>query len=91
MGGTRLTGRTGQFEVGALTMRTRAAPGQPPENFGVVRLRRRLLGGSNVGLMVTHRNLLGEDGQPVRNRAYGADANFLFADHLLLTSYVAAA
>ena len=91
MGGTRLTGRMGQFEVGALGMRTRAAPGQPPENFGVVRLRRRLLGGSNVGLMVTHRDLIGEDGQPVRNRAYGADANFLFADHLLLTSYVAAA
>ena len=91
MGGARITGRTGQFEVGALGMRTGAATLRPRENFGVVRLRRRLLGGSNVGLMVTHRDLVGEDGQTVRNRAYGADGNFLFAENLLLTSYVAAA
>jgi len=91
MGGTRITGRMGQFEIGALGMRTGAATLRPPENFGVVRVRRRLLGGSNVGLMVTHRDLVGEDGQTVRNRAYGADGNFLFAENLLLTSYVAAA
>lgn len=90
VGGTRLSGSAGAFEVGALGMRTKAAHGRPEENFGVVRLRRRLLGESNVGLVVTHRSLVGDDGRTAYNRAYGADANFSFADHLLLTSYVAA-
>ncbi len=90
-GGARLTGSLGQFEVGALAMRTDEAAGRASENFAVFRLRRRMLGASNVGFMVTHRDLVGEEGQPVDNRAFGIDANFTLADHLLLTSYVAAA
>ena len=88
-GGARLTGSVGQFEVGALAMHTDGAAGRAPENFAVFRLRRRMLGASNVGFMVTHRDLVGEEGQPVDNRAFGVDANLTFADRLLLTSYVA--
>ena len=91
VGGVRLTGSADKFEVGALAMRTGTAGGRTSENFAVVRLRRRLLGASNVGLMMTHRNLVGEEGQAVHNRAFGVDANFTLADHLLLTSYVVAA
>ena len=70
-------------------MHTDGAAGRAPENFAVFRLRRRMLGASNVGFMVTHRDLVGEEGQPVDNRAFGVDANLTFADRLLLTSYVA--
>ena len=88
-GGARLTGSVGPLELGALTMRTEATAGRTAENFGVLRVRRRLLGASNVGLMVTHRNHVGDDGQPVHNRALGVDANFNLMDGLLLSSYVA--
>ena len=91
VGGARLTGSASRFEVGALAMHTGEAAGRASENFAVIRLRRRMLGASNVGFMVTHRDLVGEEGQPVDNRAYGMDANFTLADHFLLTSYVAAA
>ena len=89
VGGTRLSGSLGQFEVGVLGMRTDAAGERTREDFGVVRLRRRLLGRSDVGFIVTNRNLVGEDGAPVYNRTYGADANLNLAEHLLLTSYIA--
>ena len=90
VGGVRLTGSVGQFEIGALAMHTDEVAGRAAENLSVMRLRRRMLGASNVGFMVTHRDLAGEEGQPVYNRAYGMDANFRLADHFLLTSYVAA-
>ena len=91
VGGARLTGGVGLFEVGALGMRTRAGAGQESENFGVVRVRRRMMGSSNVGFMVTHRNLVGEEGQQIHNRTLGVDTNIDLFDRLLLTSYVVAA
>lgn len=89
LGGTRLSGTAGQYEIGVLGMRTDSAFGRTREDFGVVRARRRLPGQSSIGFIVTNRNLVGEAGAPSYNRAYGADASLNIAEHLLLTSYVA--
>jgi len=89
VGGTRLSGTAGQYEIGVLGMRTDSAFGRNREDFGVLRVRRRLPGQSNIGFIVTSRSLVGETGSPVYNRAYGADATLNIAEHLLLSSYVA--
>ncbi len=70
LGGARLVGRVGTWDVGGLAMRTGARGAAPIENFGVVRLRRPVLNAySTLGAMATsyvggdHRNFaLGMDG-----------------------------
>ncbi|NNF05011.1 MAG: carbohydrate binding family 9 domain-containing protein [Rhodothermales bacterium] len=70
LGGGRLVGRVGEWDVGALNMQTEADAGLPSENFGVVRLRRRVINDqSYAGSMLTSR--LGADGS--YNVAYGLD------------------
>lgn len=77
LGGARLVGRAGPWDVGVLNMQTAREPdigGQgealPSENFGVVRLRRKVLNeDSNVGGIVTNR--VRADGS--YNLAYGMD------------------
>jgi Domain of unknown function (DUF5916) len=71
-GGVRMIGRAGPYDLGFMDMQT--APleeqDQPGENFGVVRLRRRVLNPySYVGGMITSR--VGTDGS--YNEAYGFD------------------
>lgn len=70
LGGGRLVGRMGEWDVGALNMQTEAGAGLPSENFGVLRLRRRLINEqSYAGSMLTSR--LGADGS--YNVAWGVD------------------
>ena len=71
-GGVRMIGRAGPWDLGFMDMQT--APleeqEQPGENFGVIRLRRRVLNPySYVGGMITSR--VGTDGS--YNEAYGLD------------------
>ena len=71
-GGVRMIGRAGAWDLGFMDMQT--APyeeeGVPSENFGVIRLRRRILNPySYVGGMITSR--VGADGS--YNEAYGLD------------------
>jgi hypothetical protein len=71
LGGARLVGRAGAWDVGLLEMQTDDVDGVPGENFGVARVRRGVINPfSNVGAMVTTR-LSGDD----HNVAYGLDAN----------------
>jgi len=72
-GGVRMVGRAGSWDLGFMDMQT--APlkeeGVPAENFGVLRLRRRVFNPySYVGGMITSR--IGTDGS--YNEAYGLDA-----------------
>ena len=54
LGGARLVGRVGTWDVGALNMQTADSEALPGENFGVLRLRRSVLTPtSNAGLMMT--------------------------------------
>jgi len=54
LGGVRLVGNAGGWDVGFLEMQTKETGLSPSENFGVVRLRRPVLNAfSNAGLMLT--------------------------------------
>ncbi|MBI3933534.1 MAG: carbohydrate binding family 9 domain-containing protein [Acidobacteria bacterium] len=76
LGGARLTGRTGPYYLGFLNMQTRSEDAIPATNFTVARVRRNILGNSDLGAMLTSRRSgLKED----HNRAYGADGNLLFS------------
>ena len=68
-GGARLIGRLGDWDLGLLNMQTRANAAARSENFGVLRLRRRILNeNSYVGGIATTR--LAAEGH---NVAYGLD------------------
>jgi hypothetical protein len=72
-GGARVVGRVGGWDLGFLDMQTAAFEDQPSENFGVLRLRRRVFNpNSYVGGIVTSR--LGTDGS--YNVDYGLDGVF---------------
>jgi hypothetical protein len=69
-GGGRLISRAGEWDLGVLDMQTAPDRSVPPQNFGVLRARRRVLNtASYVGGMFTSR--IGNDGS--YNLAFGAD------------------
>ena len=89
LGGGRLTGKVGAFDVGALNIQTgnEAVSGAPDTNFTVLRVKRDILRRSSVGAIATSRTLsLSGDGS---NQAYGADAVFSFFDSVNLLGYYA--
>ena len=89
LGGGRVTGKVGDYNIGALAIRSGAstAAGSPETDFSVFRLKRDVLSRSTVGVMGTYRSHttsgLG------RNFAYGMDARFGFFEHLDIRSYAA--
>ena len=71
LGGARLVGRTGPWDVGLLDMQTADSQTLPSENFGVLRVRRQVFNAySYAGAMATSR--IGTDGN--YNFAYGLDS-----------------
>ena len=90
-GGARLTGRLGGYAIGLLNMQTRDDPGSPGENFSVVRLRKNILGSSDIGFMLVNREGTGAETADSYNRSIGADMNLRLAGgRMLLNSYFAA-
>jgi hypothetical protein len=82
LGGARLVGRWGHWDVGFLDMQTADSETLPSENFGVLRLRRQVLNAySYAGAMVTSR--VGTDGS--YNLAYGLDGVIRLAGDDYLT------
>jgi hypothetical protein len=81
LGGARLVGRMGGWDVGALEMETKAQDTFPAENFGVARLRHSVLNPySTVGFMATT-----YAGGSRRNDAFGADGVFRIRGDQYLT------
>ena len=88
IGGGRLTGKAGAYQIGAVNIQTDDKPeaGAVSTNFTAVRVRRDVLRRSNVGIIATRRGpavgvtgLFAGGSTPGENYAYGADANlFLF-------------
>ena len=80
VGGARLSGTTGSYDVGFLAMKTEALGLVPSNNFVVGRLRKNFLAGSSVGAMVTSRDSTrsGDD-----NQLYGIDTLLRFFDRKL--------
>ena len=89
VGGGRLTGKVGDFSVGAINIQTddSAATDTAGTNFSVLRIKRDILRRSRVGAMFTNRSVsLNGDGA---NRAYGLDGSFSFYDNVNLYGYYA--
>ncbi|MCC7417545.1 MAG: carbohydrate binding family 9 domain-containing protein [Acidobacteria bacterium] len=96
VGGGRLTGRVGDYEVGALTMQARefgdsgTSGYTPAENFSVLRLRRYVMGNSDFGVLFTNRQATTAGFEDLANRTYAADLNLRPYRRLVVNSYVAA-
>lgn len=93
VGGVRLTGRAGGFNIGALNIQTeeKLSAGALSTNFTALRLKRNLLRRSNVGVMATRRGpalgLLAGSG--AASYTAGVDATMLFFKSINFTSYYA--
>ena len=96
VGGGRLTGKVGAFDVGALNIQTgeldtrtggETISGAGATNFTVLRVKRDLLRRSSVGALVTNRSV-SRDGAG-SNQAWGADASFSFFDSVNFLGYYA--
>ena len=74
LAGTRLTGRIGDWSVGALNIQQREQNLSPSTNFTALRLRRDILRNSDIGVMMLNKEPQGDH----YNRAFGADVNFRF-------------
>ena len=88
VGGGRVSGRAGAFEIGALNIQTEAVDSSAAENFSVFRLRRNL-GASDVGVMFLNRESTGSFDTGDYNRALAVDANLRFFGNLVVNSYFA--
>lgn len=85
LGGVRLTGQIGNYDVGFLNMKTESQGINPSDNYTVGRVKRNLLTNSWVGGLVTNRDssIEGE-----YNRVYGADVHFQFYNRLEFDSHI---
>ncbi|MGQ0736763.1 MAG: DUF5916 domain-containing protein [Acidobacteriota bacterium] len=86
-GGVRLTGRAGRFGLGVMTMQSEAVADQPGTNYTVLRVRRDVLGNSDIGAIVLSRDTTGRADD--FNRVAGIDANFRFFRSLSVNSFAA--
>ena len=86
VGGARLTGRVGQWDVGALDMQTQRAFSSPAENFAVLRARRNLFGKSDIGVLLQNRAATDSN---TWNRSVGMDANLRLGSNTIVNAYAA--
>lgn len=91
VGGARLSGKHGRFNVGLLNMQTEAVEGvAPANNFTVARLAREFGRRSSVGLIALNKSPTGSLANLYHsNQTYGFDANIGIGDHLTLFNYAA--
>ncbi len=87
VGGGRVTGRVAGWEVGLLDMQTQRSGTSTGENFAVARVRRNLMGNSDVGLLFANR--MATDSNSF-NRSIGVDANIRPFGNVIVNSYLAA-
>ena len=87
--GARVTGKIGDFDIGALNIGTDAVNSVNIEanDFSVLRIKRDVLSRSTVGMLFTERSesLIGEGS----NQLYGIDGSFDFLDDFSIDTYVA--
>ena len=84
--GLRLTGQAAGWTIGALAMNTKPAFGTSGNNYGVLRVRRNIEKGTDVGFVVMMRQ--STDGPTSWNQVFGVDGNIRFFDKLDWNSYL---
>ena len=87
LGGARLHGRAGAYQMGLLNIQTGEAQGVDAEstNFSAFRMKRDLFARSNIGVIATHRNV-SADGSG-SNSLYGVDGNFNPTEHIRINTF----
>ena len=86
LGGSRLTGSVGRYQVGFLDIQQRESGSTHATNFFVGRVRRNVLANSDIGFMVTNKEV---NNSSLYNRTVGADANFRFGQSVSLNGFLA--
>ncbi len=71
IGGVRLLGKESGTEVGALSMQTAAKGSEKSTNYSVLRIKKDILGQSNIGVIATSKK-----SADTSNYVYGADFNY---------------
>ncbi len=84
--GARLTGVAGGFGIGLINMQVRGDEGTDANNYTVVRLRRNVGGGSDIGALFMQRQSTDNSGD--YNRVGGFDANIRFFGRMDWNSYI---
>ena len=85
VGGARVTGQIGGYDVGFLTMKTESTDTSPSNTYTIGRVKQNLLANSWIGGLVTNRDsTLNGD----YNRVYGADAHFRFFNRMDIDAYI---
>jgi len=85
-GGVRITGQAAGLVVGGMWMRTGEVGGSPGNDYGVLRLRKNVLEGSDIGAIVMVRDAVGDETS--YNRVYGGDAFIRFPGEIDWSSYI---
>ena len=89
LGGGRLTGKVGSFDVGLVNIQTGndAGAGAESTNFSVLRLKRDVFSRSSIGALFENRSksLSGQGS----NQAWGVDGSFALSDDVNLLMYYA--
>src|SRR5512138_1094331 len=83
--GVRMSGSAAGFGIGALSMQTRSSDSTSGANFSVLRVRRNVGRGSDVGVLFM--NHASSDSTNDYNRVVGADATIRFAGRIDWNSY----
>jgi len=97
VGGGRVTGKAGDFDVGLLNIQTgeQQLPGASrvlgaeSTNFAVVRIKRDVLRRSAVGALFTNRSVSVAGQGAGANRVFGADATLAFYENVSVVGYAA--
>lgn len=88
IGGARITGRAGDWDVGAISMQTRSTEDFLSNNYSVFRLKKRIIDQySDVGFLLT--NNIDTDGN--YNTVYGFDSNIRVGNDVFVTLKMAQA
>ena len=87
-GGARITGQAGGLSVGGLFMRTQGLDDSPGSDYGVVRVRKNIWSGSDIGGIFMMRDAV--DGEDDYNRVGGVDAYIRFPGQIDWSSYYVA-
>ncbi len=87
LGGARLHGRAGAYQLGLLNIQAGDVPGldAASTNFSAFRVKRDLFARSSIGVIATHRNV-GADGSG-SNSLYGADGNFNPTENIRINTF----
>ena len=84
--GLKLTGQLQGLDVGVFNAQTEEFEETPGSNYAAVRVRKKVLPRSNIGVMMTNRQSRVEDDY---NRTLGVDGSFIFFENLSLESFFA--